>query len=123
MDSLKKLLKQHLEVAGKRRVVMIYMNERNRAINNLISSSTRVLSDVGIAGKASSIVGGMVIVLKHWTVEHICWALNYMDFRAVAVTSAGQDGLYSPECSAVGHGKSPPSIVDYGQQLGCCGRG
>ena len=38
-------------------------------------------------------------------------------------TSAGQEGLDSPECSAVGHDRPPPSIVEYGQQLGFWVRG
>ena len=66
--------------------------------------------------KAASIVGGMDIILKHWTVGNLCWALNEID-------SAGQEGLESPEFSAVRHDGSLPSIVDYVQQLGLCRRG
>ena len=36
MESLKKLLKRHIMVAGERRVVMLYKNEINMAVNSLI---------------------------------------------------------------------------------------
>ena len=62
----------------------------------------------------------MVIVLNHWTVGHLCRALNEMDLRVVVDTSAGNEGLYLPEYRAVGHDGPTPSIVDYGQQQGCC---
>ena len=45
-----------------------------------------------------------------------------MDLRVVAANSAGQEGLDSQECSAAGHYGLPSIIIDYGQQLGLCGR-
>ena len=68
MDLLKTLLKRHVGVTDKRCVVMLYTNERNRAVNNLIEISTMVFSAAGTAGKVAYIVKGMGIVLKHWTV-------------------------------------------------------
>ena len=118
MESLKNMLKLHLEVTGERRVFMLYTNKRKRAVNNLIASSTKVLRGAGIAGKAASIVEGMGIVFKYWTLGHLCRAINKMDLRVVAVTSDGQEFLDLLECSSFGHDGPPPSIVDYGQQLG-----
>ena len=85
-------------------------------------SSTKVLSDAGIASTVTSMVGGMGIVLKHWTVGNLCRVLNEMDLRVVAATSAGKEGLDSLECSVVGYDRPPPILVDYGQKLGRCGR-